>query len=73
MPSRDRCPLAPRCTHYVGPVQLLLGLIPTLVARRGHIINIPTGNAVVLPAPKWAAYGASKAAFDHWFHSSVRS
>ena len=55
--------------NYFGPVQLLLGLIPTLVARRGHVINVSTGNAVVLPAPRWAAYGASKAAFDHWFRS----
>jgi NAD(P)-dependent dehydrogenase (short-subunit alcohol dehydrogenase family) len=55
--------------NYVGPVQLLLGLIPTLAARRGHIINISTGNAVVIPPPRWAAYGASKAAFDHWFRS----
>jgi NAD(P)-dependent dehydrogenase (short-subunit alcohol dehydrogenase family) len=55
--------------NYLGPVQLLLGLIPTLVARRGHVINISTGNAVVLPAPRWAAYGASKAAFDYWFRS----
>ena len=50
--------------NYFGPVQLLLGLIPTLVARRGHVVNVSTGNAVVLPAPRWAAYGASKAAFD---------
>ncbi|HYH66117.1 MAG TPA: SDR family NAD(P)-dependent oxidoreductase [Urbifossiella sp.] len=55
--------------NYVGPVQLLLGLIPTLVALRGHVVNVSTGNAVVLPAPLWAAYGASKAAFDHWFRS----
>lgn len=55
--------------NYLGPVQLLLGLIPTLVARRGHVVNVSTGNAVVLPAPRWAAYGASKAAFDHWFRS----
>jgi short-subunit dehydrogenase len=55
--------------NYVGPVQLLLALIPTLVARRGHIINISTGNAVLLPAPRWAAYQASKTAFDQWFRS----
>jgi short-subunit dehydrogenase len=53
--------------NYLGPVQLLLALIPTLVARRGHVINISTGNAVVLPAPRWAAYQASKVAFDQWF------
>lgn len=55
--------------NYFGPVQLLLGLIPMLVARKGHVINISTGNAVVLPAPKWAAYGASKTAFDYWFRA----
>jgi short-subunit dehydrogenase len=55
--------------NYFGPVQLLLGLIPTLVARRGHVVNVSTGNAVVLPAPRWAAYGASKVAFDYWFRS----
>jgi NAD(P)-dependent dehydrogenase (short-subunit alcohol dehydrogenase family) len=55
--------------NYFGPVQLLLGLIPTLVARRAHVINVSTGNAVVLPNPWWAAYQASKVAFDHWFRS----
>jgi short-subunit dehydrogenase len=56
--------------NYFGPVQLLLGLLPTLVARRGHVINISTGNVVVLPAPRWAAYQASKAAFDQWFRAA---
>jgi short-subunit dehydrogenase len=55
--------------NYFGPVQLLLALIPTLVARQGHVINISTGNAVLLPAPRWAAYQASKAAFDQWFRA----
>jgi NAD(P)-dependent dehydrogenase (short-subunit alcohol dehydrogenase family) len=55
--------------NYLGPVQLLLALIPTLVARRGHVINNSTGNAVVLPPPRWAAYQASKVAFDQWFRS----
>jgi NAD(P)-dependent dehydrogenase (short-subunit alcohol dehydrogenase family) len=53
--------------NYFGPVQLLLALIPTLVARRGHVINVSTANAVLLPPPKWAAYQASKTAFDQWF------
>ena len=53
--------------NYFGPVQLLLGLIPTLVNRKGHVINISAVN-VRLPAPaKWAAYQASKTAFDQWF------
>jgi short-subunit dehydrogenase len=55
--------------NYLGPVQLLLALLPTLVARRGHVINISTVNAVLLPAPWWAAYQASKVAFDQWFRS----
>ena len=53
--------------NYFGPVQLLLALIPSLVARRGHVINVSTANAVLLPPPKWAAYQASKTAFDQWF------
>ncbi len=53
--------------NYFGPVQLLLALLPTLVARQGHVINVSTANAVLLPPPKWAAYQASKAAFDQWF------
>jgi short-subunit dehydrogenase len=55
--------------NYFGPVQLMLALIPTLVARRGHIINISAANVLLVPAPKWAAYQASKTAFDGWFRS----
>jgi short-subunit dehydrogenase len=53
--------------NYFGPVQLLLSLIPTLVARRGHVINVSAVNTLLVPAPKWAAYQASKTAFDQWF------
>jgi short-subunit dehydrogenase len=55
--------------NYFGPVQLLLALIPTLVLRRGHIINISAINVLLIPAPKWAAYQASKTAFDQYFRS----
>jgi short-subunit dehydrogenase len=55
--------------NYFGPVQLLLSLIPILVARRGQVINISAVNVLLLPAPKWAAYQASKTAFDQWFRS----
>jgi short-subunit dehydrogenase len=55
--------------NYFGPVQLLLGLIPTLVARRGHIINMSAVNVLLIPAPRWAAYQASKTAFDQCFRS----
>ena len=53
--------------NYLGPVQLLLSLIPTLTARKGHIINISAVNVLLIPAPKWAAYQSSKTAFDQWF------
>jgi short-subunit dehydrogenase len=53
--------------NYFGPVQLLLALIPTLVVRRGHVINISAVNVLLASPPKWAAYQASKTAFDQWF------
>lgn len=53
--------------NYFGPVQLLLALIPTLVARQGHVINISAVNVLLASPPKWAAYQASKTAFDQWF------
>ncbi len=55
--------------NYFGPVQLTLSLIPMLVARQGQIINISAINVLLIPAPKWAAYQASKTAFDQWFRS----
>ncbi len=57
--------------NYFGPVQLLLALIPTLVAQRGHIINISAINVLLLPAPQWAAYQASKTAFDQWLRCAT--
>lgn len=53
--------------NYLAPVQLMLGLIPTLVAHRGQVINISAVNVLLIPAPHWAAYQASKTAFDQWF------
>ncbi|MEO1144432.1 MAG: SDR family NAD(P)-dependent oxidoreductase [Cyanobacteria bacterium J06638_22] len=53
--------------NYFAPVQLMLGLIPTFVARHGHVINISAVNVLLIPAPQWAAYQASKTAFDQWF------
>ena len=52
--------------NYFGPVQLMLGLIPALVARQGQVINISAINVLLIPAPKWSAYQASKTAFDQW-------
>lgn len=53
--------------NYFGPVRLLLGLIPLLQAKKGQIINISAINVLLAPAPYWAAYQASKTAFDQWF------
>lgn len=57
--------------NYFGPVQLMLALTPTLVAQRGHMINISAINVLLLPAPQWAAYQASKMAFDQWFRCAA--
>jgi len=53
--------------NYFGPVQLLLALIPDLVRRGGQVINISAVNVQMVAPPKWAAYQASKTAFDQWF------
>jgi short-subunit dehydrogenase len=55
--------------NYFAPVRLLLGLIPKLVASNGQIINVSSLIVLLLPAPRWAAYQASKTAFDHWMRS----
>ncbi len=55
--------------NYFAPVQMLLSTIPLLEKSQGHVINISTINALLLPFPKWAAYQASKGAFDVWFRS----
>ncbi len=55
--------------NYFAPVQLLLSLAPTLRQNQGHIIQISTINTSLLPLPQWAAYQASKSAFDTWFRS----
>ncbi len=53
--------------NYSGPVQLILALIPGLLKNKGQIINVSSVSVLLAPAPKWAAYQASKSAFDQWF------
>lgn len=53
--------------NYLGHVQLLLPLIPMLQQKKGHIISVSAINVLLIPAPYWAAYQASKTAFDQWF------
>ncbi len=58
--------------NYLGPVQLLLGLLPGMRERGdGHVVNVSTIGAVVPPLPFWGAYQASKSAFDVWLRSAA--
>jgi short-subunit dehydrogenase len=57
--------------NYFAPVQLLLSVIPALKRNQGQVINISTVNALLIPIPFWAAYQASKSAFDTWFRSAA--
>ena len=52
--------------NYFGPVQLILALIPSIIHSKGQIINISTINVLLSPSTGWAAYQASKSAFDNW-------
>lgn len=56
--------------NYFAPVQLMLSTIPILKKNQGHIINVSTVNVLLVPVPFWAAYQASKTAFDVWFRSA---
>jgi len=56
--------------NYLGPIRLLLCLLPGMRQKRsGQIINVSTFGVRVPPGPRWGAYQASKAAFDAWFRS----
>lgn len=55
--------------NYFAPIELLLSLIPMLTEKKGKVINVSSVSALLLPVPRWAAYLASKSAFDVWFRS----
>lgn len=58
--------------NYLGPVQLQLLLLPSMIKRgQGQIINVSTIGVRLPPAVLWAAYTASKAAFDSWMRSAA--
>jgi len=57
--------------NYFAPVQLLLSVTPLLQLNHGHVINISTINTLLAPIPNWAAYQASKSAFDVWLQSAT--
>lgn len=50
--------------NYLGPVRLVLGLLPAMrERRRGHIVNV-SSLGVLFNAPRFSAYLGSKSAFD---------
>jgi NAD(P)-dependent dehydrogenase (short-subunit alcohol dehydrogenase family) len=56
--------------NYLGPIQLLLGVLPAMRAcGRGHIVNVSSVGVRVPPGPQWGVYQASKGAFDRWLRS----
>ncbi|WP_246361347.1 SDR family NAD(P)-dependent oxidoreductase [Haloechinothrix aidingensis] len=58
--------------NYLGPVRLVLALLPGMRARgHGHLVNISTIGALIPPGPRWSAYQASKSAFDVFFRSAA--
>jgi NAD(P)-dependent dehydrogenase (short-subunit alcohol dehydrogenase family) len=58
--------------NYFGPVRLTMGLLPAMRQQRfGHVVNVLSWG-VQLPAPKFAAYLASKSALDTWSRVAAR-
>jgi NAD(P)-dependent dehydrogenase (short-subunit alcohol dehydrogenase family) len=56
--------------NYLGPIWLLLGVLPAMrETGRGHIVNVSSVGVRVVPGPQWGAYQASKGAFDRWLRS----
>ena len=52
--------------NYFGSLRVTMGLLPGMVAKkRGHVVNI-SSISVLVNAPRFAAYVASKAALDAW-------
>lgn len=52
--------------NYFGSLRVTMGLLPGMVAKKkGHIVNI-SSISVLVNAPRFAAYVASKAALDAW-------
>lgn len=57
--------------NHLAPARLVLGLTPALQGSQGSIVNVSAINVLLPPAPEWAAYQASKAAFDQWLRSTA--
>lgn len=48
-----------------------MGILPDLLEKKGHIINISSINALLLPTVGWSAYQSSKVAFDQWLRCMI--
>jgi NAD(P)-dependent dehydrogenase (short-subunit alcohol dehydrogenase family) len=52
--------------NYFGALRITMGLLPGMVAKKkGHVVNI-SSISVLINAPRFSAYVASKAALDAW-------
>ena len=52
--------------NYFGALRVTMGLLPGMVAKhKGHVVNI-SSISVLVNAPRFSAYVASKAALDAW-------
>lgn len=63
-----------RCAdvNYLGPVRLQLALLPKMIERQGgQIVNVSSVGVRLPAVAHWAAYLASKSAFDHWLGAAV--
>ena len=58
--------------NYFGAIRLIMGLSPSMLARRqGHVINISSIAVIVGTSPRFSAYAASKSALDAFSRSAA--
>lgn len=56
--------------NYLGPVRLLLALLPHMRERgSGQVVNVSTIGVRIPPGPRWGVYQSTKGAFDIWLRS----
>jgi NAD(P)-dependent dehydrogenase (short-subunit alcohol dehydrogenase family) len=52
--------------NYFGALRITMGLLPGMVAKKkGHVVNL-SSISVLVNAPRFSAYVASKSALDAW-------
>lgn len=57
--------------NFLSPARLILAALPGMLERGGQIVSVSAANVLLPPAPYWAAYQASKTAFDQWLRSAA--